>query len=342
MKVWRLTSDTPLEGIPGAKLGIALHEEKAPAPGPGEVLLRVRASSLNYVDLVTLNGFIRNAGMVPLLDGAGEIVAVGPGVTRWKVGDRVVASAQQSWLAGELTPESYGCVLGGTIDGMLREQAVLAEAGLVAIPEHLSFEEAATLPCAALTAWSSLVRHGPLLPGHTVLVQGSGGVSVFALQLAKRFGARVIATTSSTAKAERLRSLGADAVVDYVETPAWGRKVRELTGGRGVELVVEVGGADTLRQSLHSLRPGGRLALIGVLSGMGSVAFADLFPIIQQAHTVYGVSMGSCADLANLARAMALHGLRPVVDRVFPFDRAPEAYRYFASRAHVGKVVIAV
>jgi NADPH:quinone reductase-like Zn-dependent oxidoreductase len=342
MKAYRLSSQMPIEGIPGSMLGLAQQTSEDLQPGPGEVLMRVQATSLNYVDLVTLTGAFGNAGIVPLLDGAGEVAAVGPGVTRWRVGDRIIPSAQQNWPAGKLTPESYGVVLGGLTDGMLRQQAVLPENGVVAIPEHLSFEEAATLPCAGLTAWSSLVRHGPLLPGNTVLVLGTGGVSVFALQLAKCFGARVIATTSTAAKMKQLERLGADAVINYVDTPEWSGKVRELTAERGVDLVVEVGGSGTLPQSIRSLRVGGRLALIGIVAGAGDVPFMELLPIIQQAHTVYGVSIGSCADLRDLTRAVALHTLHPVVDKVFPFERAADAYRYFASRAHVGKVVITV
>lgn len=346
MKAYHLTPETRIEGIPGTALGLVLRTHEDPHPGPGQVCMRVRATALNFVDLIFLSGAVPGmSGLVPLIDGAGEIVAVGPGVTRVAVGDRVVANPHQSWLAGELSPESSGVYLGGTVNGTLSEYAVLPEYGVVRMPAHLRFEEAAALPCAGMSAWSSVTggaRRLGVIPGETVLIQGTGGVSLFALQFAKLFGARVIATTSTAAKAERMRAMGAEAVINYVDTPEWGTKVLELTGGRGVDLVVEVGGANTLPQSIQCTRPGGRIAMLGIVAGMGVVDFGRLTPIMEKALVLFGNSTGSRADLVNMIRAIELHQLRPVVDKVFPFDQAADAYRHFASRAHVGKVVIAV
>ena len=326
-------------------MGIELRESETPQPGPGQVLLRIRASALNFADLTFLAGRLPNAeGLVPLLDGAGEIAALGPGVSRWRVGDRVIANPHQNWLAGEARPPSYGQVLGGTVDGMLRDHAVLPETGLAAMPAHLSFEEAAALPCAGLTAWNSILggppNKRPCVPGETVLVQGTGGVALFLLQFAKLAGCRAIALTSSQPKAELLRSMGADAVINYVETPDWSRPVLELAGGTGVDLVVELGGPGTLPQSIAVTRPGGRIALIGVVGGLGSIDYENLLPIITKALTVFANSMGSLADLENMSRAIEIHGLRPTLDRTFGFEEAPEAFRHFAARSHVGKVVI--
>lgn len=346
MQAYHFTTDKPIDGIRNAGLGLVVQTHDDPRPGPGQVLLRVRATALNFVDLVFLSGAVPGlSGLVPLIDGAGEIVAVGGGVTQVKLGDRVVGNPHQSWLAGELSPESAGVYLGGTVNGMLAEYAVLPEQGVVRVPDHLSFEEAAALPCAGMSAWNSVAggaRRLAVIPGETVLIQGTGGVSLFALQFARLFGARIIATTSTAAKAERLKAMGAEAVINYVTTPDWGTKVLELTGGRGVDLVVEVGGANTLPQSIQCTRPGGRIAILGIVAGMGAVDFGRLTPIMEKALVLFGNSTGSRADLVNMLRAIALHQLRPVVDKVFPFEQAPDAYRYFASRAHVGKVVIRV
>lgn len=345
MKSYHFTPDAPLEGVPDARFGITLRESEIPQPGPGQVLMRVRASALNFTDLIFLHGRLPQvAGKVPLLDGAGEIAAVGPGVDCWKPCDRVIAHPHQNWLAGEPRPEHYGNVLGSLIDGTLAEYILLPSTGVVAMPAHLSFEEAASLPCAGLTAWNSILggppARRPCVPGDTVLVQGTGGVSLFVLQFAKLSGCRVIATTSTATKAELLKRMGADAVINYVETPAWSAPVRELTAGKGVDLVVEVGGPNTLPQSIQSLRVGGRLALIGVVGGMGSLDYVHLLPIIERALTVFANAMGSRADLEAMLRMIDLHQLRPTLDRVFPFEKASDAFRHFASRAHVGKVVI--
>ncbi len=239
-----------------------------PKPGPGEVLIRVRATSLNYRDLAIVKGALARMMKMPLVptsDGAGEVVETGPGVTQWKKGDRVAGIFTQGWLAGPPFAGMYSTALGGGIDGMLAEYVVLREAGLVRIPDYMSFEEAATLPCAAVTSWNALVTEGHLEPGDSVLVMGTGGVSIFALQFAKMFGARVIATSSSDAKLKRLKEMGASDVINYKTTPEWDKAVLEVTGGAGVDHVVEIGGAGTLPKSINAVKTGGVVSLIGIL-----------------------------------------------------------------------------
>ncbi|MBS0550325.1 MAG: NAD(P)-dependent alcohol dehydrogenase, partial [Proteobacteria bacterium] len=250
---------------------LTLVERPDPTPGPRQVLVRVRATSLNYRDLLTIEAQYARAApkpdLVPLSDGAGEVVAVGPGVARLKVGDRVAGCFMQKWIGGTIDAAAMASAMGGAIDGMLTELAVLEEDGAVVLPQGMSFEEGATLPCAALTAWNALVEIGQIKAGDIVLVQGSGGVSIFALQMARLFGARVIATSSSPAKAERLRAMGAEAVIDYRKTPDWDQEALKLTGGQGADIVVEVGGAGTLPRSFQAARLGGRIVVIGLLSG---------------------------------------------------------------------------
>jgi NADPH:quinone reductase-like Zn-dependent oxidoreductase len=320
--------------------GIGLTEEPSPQPQHGQVLIRMRAWSLNYRDLMVAKGQYgaggTRAGLVPLSDGAGEVVAVGPGVTRVKPGDRVCPTFMQGWLGGEVIPEARRQALGGGIDGILAEEVVASEQDLVLIPPHLSFEEAATLPCAAVTAWNALYGGRPLRTGETVLVLGTGGVSIFALQFAHAAGARVIATSSSDAKLERARALGAAEGVNYREQPDWQHAVRELTGGRGVDYVVEVGGAGTLARSIEALRIGGEIGLIGVLTG-GQI---DPAPVMRRNVTLRGIFVGSREMFEAMNRAIAHHGIRPVIDRVFRFEQAAEAYRHLEGASHVGKVVI--
>ena len=320
--------------------GLAEAARPLPEPGPGQVRLRMRAASLNYRDLLTIKGLYnprQPLPLVPLSDGVGVVEALGPGVSRWKVGDRACPIFAQEWLCGPPAREALRSTLGGPLDGTLAEFMVVGEQGLVPAPAHLSDPEAACLPCAALTAWNALVTLGGAKPGETVLVLGTGGVSIFALQFARLLGARVIATTSKKEKEERLRGLGAQAVLDYREEPKWGRKVRELSGG-GVDLVVEVGGAGTLEQSLQALRPGGRISLIGVLSGARSQV--DVIPILMNQVRVQGVFVGSRENFLDMNRAVSFHGLRPVVDRVFPFREAREALAYLESGRHFGKVCL--
>lgn len=317
-------------------------EAPVPAPQRGQVLLRMHAWSLNYRDLMVATGRYGVAGtrpdLVPLSDGAGEVVAIGADVHRARVGDRVCPTFMQGWRGGEVIAEARQRALGGTIDGVLAEQVLVDQEDLVHIPPHLSFEEAATLPCAAVTAWNALFGDRRLQPGETVLVLGTGGVSVFALQFAHAAGARVIATSSSAEKLARVRALGASDGINYRDTPDWQDAVRDLTGGRGADYVVEVGGAGTLPRSISAARIGGQVALIGVLTG-GQI---DPAPIMRRNVTVRGIFVGSREMFEAMNRAIAQHRLRPVIDRVFPFENAADAYRHLQSAAHVGKVVISI
>jgi NADPH:quinone reductase-like Zn-dependent oxidoreductase len=312
-----------------------------PKPGPGQVLVRVRAASLNFRDLLTVKG-LYNPRMplprIPFSDGAGEVVATGAGVTRVKPGDRVAGIFMQTWLGGRPTAAMTESALGGAIDGMLAEQVVLHEDGLVHIPAHLSYEEASTLPCAAVTAWNALFCEGRLQPGHTVLVQGTGGVSIFALQFARMVGARVIATSSSDEKLARARALGASEGINYRTTPDWEKKVWELTGREGVDHVIEVGGAGTINKSLQCLRLAGTISMIGVLAG-GSAEVRTVLMLHKYAR-VQGIYVGSREMFEGMNRAIAGHALRPVVDRVFPFTEARQALRHMESAAHFGKIVL--
>lgn len=321
----------------------ALVERPDPLPGPGQVLVRLRAASLNYRDLLTAEGKYNPKQKLPLIpcsDGAGEVAAVGDGVTRVKPGDRVCTVFAQKWIAGRPTRERLRSTLGGPLDGTLAELAVFDQEGLVKTPDHLTDEEASTLPCAALTAWSALVTEGGITAGDSVLVQGTGGVSLFALQLAKLLGARVIATSSRDEKLARVREMGADETINYREVPAWGARAKELTGGEGVDHVVEVGGAGTLQQSLLAVRFGGTISLIGNLAGTKSELL--LTHVFMQKIRVQGILVGDRESFEAMNRAIALHRLRPVVDRVFPFKEAPAAFAHMAAGDHFGKIVIRI
>jgi NADPH:quinone reductase-like Zn-dependent oxidoreductase len=336
MKAWRFTTSFGLENLD-------CIEVPDPQPGPGQALVRVRACSLNYRDLVVSKGGYGRAvkpPLIPLSDGAGEVLAVGEGVTRVKPGDRVAAIFMQKWLDGPPDDAAAASALGGAIDGMLSEQVCLDAEGLVHFPKHLTFEQAASLPCAAVTAWHSLFHSGNLRPGDTVLVQGTGGVSIFALQFAKLAGARVIATTSGRdQRDERLRVLGADAVVNYRNTPEWDRPVRDFTGGVGVDHIVEVGGAQTLPLSLKAIRRGGHIALIGVLAGGGEVDPRFIF--LKQVR-IQGIYVGSRQMFETMNRAITSSGMRPVVDRIFSFAEVKEAMAFLESGSHFGKVCISL
>jgi NADPH:quinone reductase-like Zn-dependent oxidoreductase len=320
----------------------SLHvvERPDPKPGHGQVLLRMRAWSLNYRDLLMVKGQYNpklKLPIVPLSDGVGEVAAVGDGVSRVKVGDRVAGCFMQGWIAGELTDAKSRTALGGGHTGILAEQVVLSEEGVVHVPAHLTDEEAATLPCAALTAWHALVPEGQTRAGDTVLVQGTGGVSIFALQFARLSGARVIATSSSNDKLTRVRQLGASDGINYKETPEWEDRVRDLTAGTGVDHIVEVGGAGTLGKSLKAVRTGGRIYLIGVLAvGTG----VNPMPILMKNVRVQGIFVGSREMFDAMNRAIALNQLRPVVDRVFGFGEIRQALRHLESGAHFGKVCL--
>jgi NADPH:quinone reductase-like Zn-dependent oxidoreductase len=316
--------------------GLLVKEHDMSVPGPHEVLVRVRACSLSFRELMILIlGYYPltvRPDVVPVSDGAGEVIAVGAGVTRAKVGDRVAGAVFPHWIDGPFAWE-YAAQLGGSLDGMLTEVAVLSEEALVPIPDHLSFEEAATLPLAAVTAWNALTGSRPLQAGATVLTLGSGGVSLFALQLAKLFGARVIATTSSEEKAHRLKALGADEVLNYCTTPDWHVAVRELTDGQGVDQVIEVGGPGTIERSIKSTRYSGEIALIGSLARDASMSETRVLTVLRSAIagvvTLRSIAAGSRAQFLALNRAIATHRLKPVIARVFPFDEARAAYRYY-------------
>jgi NADPH:quinone reductase-like Zn-dependent oxidoreductase len=316
MKVYEIRDHFGLDAL-------TLTERPQPAPGPHEVLVRIKAASLNYRDLMVVKGQY-NPKMplprIPCSDAAGEVAAIGSDVTRVKVGQRVAAIFMQKWIDGEVDEAKAKSALGGAIDGLLAEYAVLHEDGLVAVPEHLSFEEAATLPCAGVTAWHGLVTEGHVKRGDSVLVQGTGGVSLFALQFALLKEARVIITSSSDDKLRRARTLGAHDGINYKTTPEWDDKVRELTGGRGVDHVVEVGGAGTLGQSLRAVRMGGQISLIGVLSGTGQV---NPLPILMKNVRVQGIFVGSREMFEAMNSTIARNEMRPIIDRVFPFAEAP-------------------
>ena len=320
--------------------GLALVDRPRPEPKAGQVLLKMKAASLNYRDLLAVKG-LYNPRMplpqIPLSDGAGEVAAVGEGVTRVKVGDRVANTFFEKWAAGELTAEGSKSALGAGRDGVLAEYVALDEDGVVQAPEHLSDEEVATLPCAALTSWGALITYGKLKAGDSVLAMGTGGVSLFALQFAKLSGARVILTSSSDEKLARAKELGADELINYKATPDWEKEVLKLTDGRGVDHVVEVGGAGTFAKSIRAVRRGGAISLIGVLAGGGET---NLMPILMNGLRVQGIFVGSREMFEAMNAAIALHRMKPVVDKVFSFDEVPDAYRMMEAGAHFGKICI--
>ncbi len=322
----------------GDPSGLALVEHAEPKPGHGEVLVRVCAVSLNYRDSIMLKGGRPGTlppPFIPCSDAAGEVIEIGTGVTKWKPGDRVANTFFRDWTSGSMTRDIMKLALGGAMPGVLAERVAFREGGLVRVPEHLSFSEAATLPCAAVTAWNALAD---VAAGETVLLLGTGGVSLFALQFAKLRGARVIITSSSDEKLARARALGADETINYRNTPEWSRHVFELTDRHGVDLVVEVGGAGTLPQSFDSLAFQGRISLIGVLTGgSGEV---NPWPLIGKSATMRGIYVGHREMFEAMNRAISQHALRPVIDRAFPFDAAREAFVYQRSGAVFGKVVI--
>lgn len=312
-------------------------------PGPGEVLVGVKACSLNYRDWLMVKGQYNPRiplPFVPLSDGAGEVLAVGTGVTSLAVGDKVAGIFNQTWDGGEPNQQRLRTTLGGPLDGMLRERAVLPETGLIKVPAHLSYEQAATLPCAGVTAWSAIAKYGRLQPGESVLVQGTGGVSIFALQFAKLFGARVIVTSSSDEKLARAKKLGADEAINYVKNPDWHKEARALTGKVGVDHVIEVGGAGTLEKSLKSVRIGGSVYVIGVLAGNTSPL--NVLPILMSSVRLQGITVGSRDDFEAMNRAIASASLTPVVDKAFDFGEAKAAFEHLASGKHFGKVVVRV
>lgn len=325
---------------------LAMAERPQPEPGPGEVLVRVRACSLNYRDWLMAQGMYnpkQKLPLIPLSDGAGEVTAVGSGVAAFGPGDRVLGHFFPNWLSGAPGVEKFSVSMGGPLDGWLCESRTYPAHALSRIPDHLSFEEAATLPCAALTAWSAIVTLGQVQPGDLVLVQGTGGVALFALQFAKRAGAEVIVTSSSDAKLEKARALGADHGINYRSNPDWGRAARTLSGGRGVDHIVELGGAGTLTQSIRAIRPGGTISMIGVLSGATSNDLLLPLVVMQQVR-LQGVTVGSKEGFDAMLRAMALGKMKPVLDRSFDFSESGvrAAYAHMGKGAAFGKIAIAL
>jgi NADPH:quinone reductase-like Zn-dependent oxidoreductase len=335
MRLYRLPKQTSIDDL-------TMGETEMPRPGPGEVLVKLHAASLNFRDLAVARGKYMMSplppDLVPLSDGAGEVVDIGDGVTRVRVGDRVAGIFMQGWLGGDIEPEHGHTALGGAIDGVLSEYRVFAQDGLVQLPPHLSYQQGATLPCAAVTAWNALYGLKPLLPGQTVLLLGTGGVSSFALQFAVAAGARVIITSSSDEKLARAKALGATDGINYKSTPDWAAEVRRLTDGRGVDHVVEVGGPGTLQQSIASARLGGVVSLIGVLT-RGQI---DPLPILGGGVIVRGLFVGSRSMFEDMNRAIAMHRIEPVIDRVFGFEEAKAAYSALKAATHLGKLVISI
>ncbi len=322
---------------------VTLATRSEPTAEPGQVVLRMLAASPNYRDLLMVLGQYNPKQPLPLIpgsDGVGQVVSVGQGVERVQVGDRVAPIFAQNWICGRPTIETLRSTLGGPLDGTLTEYLAVEQSGVVHVPQHLSDEEAATLPCAGLTAWNALVTHGGVQPGDTVLVQGTGGVSIFALQFAVLLGARVIVTSSSDEKLERARALGAWETINYRSLPDWGREARRLADDRGVDLVVEVGGAGTLARSLAAVRPGGRISLIGVLAG--GMADINIIPILMRQIRVQGVLVGHRESFEAMNRAIEVHHLRPAVSRVFPLDDTRAALKHLAAGEHFGKIAIRI
>ncbi|AYV56780.1 zinc-dependent alcohol dehydrogenase family protein [Leptospira kmetyi] len=337
MKVYEIQNQFGLENL-------KIADRPDPTPGHGEVLVRFRAASLNYRDYLMAIGKYnpkQKLPLIPLSDGAGEIAEVGPGVTKWKVGDKICANFAQTWLDGAPDHRMLKSTLGGPLDGTLCQYRIFPEEGIVPMPENLSFAEAATLPCAALTAYTAIVTHGNIQPGATIVVQGTGGVSIFALQFAKMMGCRVIATSSSDEKLEKCKALGADELINYNEKPNWEKEVRKITDMKGADLVIEVGGAGTLQKSISSTKPWGTIALIGVLAG-GESNNLSLFPILMQGIRIQGIIVGSKRNFEDMNIAIGTNKIKPVVDETFSFEEAPKAFETLKSGKHFGKVCIEI
>ncbi|MCC5812524.1 MAG: NAD(P)-dependent alcohol dehydrogenase [Ectothiorhodospiraceae bacterium] len=331
MRVWEVQNDWGIDNM-------RLVEKPEPAAGPGQVVVAMHAASLNYRDLMTVlgKGAFRELPAIPFSDGAGEVVEVGSGVTRVQVGDRVCPMFFQSWIDGGPSAEKRGHSLGGPLPGVLQDRMLLDAEGVSQVPGHLSWEEAATLPCAALTAWRALMVEGKLQTGDTVLLLGTGGVSTFALQFAKLFGAKVIVTSSSDEKLEQAKAMGADHGINYRRTPEWAKEVKTLTAGEGVDHVLEVGGAGTINQSLDAVRVGGRVMVIGVLSGFSTeIAMRSIY---MKNIRVIGMSVGSREHFETMCDAIDRHRLQPVIDTVLPFEAIPDGLRRMQSGEHRGKI----
>ena len=324
---------------PGGLDRLQVTETERVAPRRGEIVVRVRASSLNFHDYAVVMGMIPTPdGRVPMSDGAGEVIEVGEGVTEFAVGDKVVSTFFPHWMDGEPALEFMLDVPGDGADGFAREYVTAPATSFTRAPQGYSDAEAATLTCAGLTAWRALVVNGQVKAGDTVLVQGTGGVSIFALQFAKAAGARVIATSSSDEKLERLRSMGADHLINYKSQENWGEVARGLTGGRGVDHVVEIGGSGTMPQSIAATRIGGHIALIGVLAGIaGNV---PTMYVMQGNQRIIGLTVGARRHQQDMVRAIEANGIRPIIDKHFPLEQIADAFRHQESGKHFGKIVL--
>jgi NADPH:quinone reductase-like Zn-dependent oxidoreductase len=335
MRVFQIQGDWGMDHL-------QLATRPDPRPGPGEVLMRMKAASLNYRDLLVpgrgYGSFTGNLPLIPLSDGVGEVIEVGAGVTRVKIGDRACPCFQQGWIAGEPDLERMTRTMGGPVDGTMADLVCLPEGGVVKVPGYLNDLEAATLPCAAVTAWSALVTYEHLRPGARVLVQGTGGVALYALQIAKLLGAHVTVISSSDEKIARAKALGADAAINYRSMPEWAKATREITGGRGYDHIVELGGEQTLPQSLRCIRPGGTLSMIGVLSG--GTAPLPLGLVVTRQVRLQGITVGHRDGFEAMLRAFEQHRVKPVIDRTFAFEELKEAMAFLKSGAHFGKVCI--
>ena len=322
---------------------LRIVERDVPKPGADEVLVRLHAASLNYRDVMVVSGTYNprmKLPTVPFSDAAGEVIEVGQSVTKWNVGDSVGSTVISGWIDGGPTAEQSKTAIGaGNFDGVLQEYRLFRDDAIVAAPKHLSFEEASTLPCAALTAWHALVVSGKVASGDTVLTLGTGGVSIFAIQFAKLLGAKVIATSSSDVKLEKVRGLGADETINYREQPDWDKAVLDLTGGRGVDHVIEVGGTGTLQRSVKAVRVGGHIALIGALDTSGEF---NPVPVFMKGIRMQGIFIGSRTMFEEMNAQIETSGMTPVIDRTFEFQEAREALEYMATGAHFGKIVIRI
>ena len=334
MRAYEIVSDSGVDAL-------ALNDRQSPQPGTGEILVSLRASSVNYRDLSTIENPVARGiefPRIPNSDGAGEVIGVGAGVSRFKIGDRVAGCFFQDWFDGRISAEAMASALGGAVDGILAEEVVLNEAGAVHIPTHLSFEEASTLPCAGLTAWNCLVEQGGLKAGNTALFLGTGGVSIFGLQIAKMMGARAIVTSSSDEKLERARDLGADELINYRQYPDWDIHVLEMTDGIGVDVTIETGGGGTLDKTMEATRVGGTISLIGVLTG-GTI---NPTTVMRKSIRLQGVYVGNRRMFEDMNAAFDLNKIHPVIDRVFDFEDARSAYHAMRAAGHFGKLVIKV
>ncbi|MDF2680074.1 MAG: NADPH:quinone oxidoreductase [Brevibacillus sp.] len=335
MKAYEITGGFGLDHV-------KLTERPMPIPGRGEVLIKMKAVALNSRDVGVIDGFYNpdlQAPLIPVSDGVGEVVDLGEQTSRFRIGERVSGIFTQSWISGKPTKANWSSSLGSPLDGLLAEYVVLPEEGLVRVPGHLTDEEAATLPCAGVTAWHAIVEEGKVKPGETVVVQGTGGVSLFALQFAKLAGATVIVTSSSDEKLERAKGIGADHGINYTHTPEWEQVVLDLTNGEGADHIVDLGGATTLNRSLSALRVGGQISIIGGLSGFQIEGLAIIPAIIRKAR-LQAINVGSREMFESMNAAIAKHRLRPVVDKVFAFEQSIEAFQHFASASYFGKICI--